>query len=161
MSVLDEPTEATRPRRVDLRFERSATHQYVAGLPSLKGTKKGNVKRKTDPIIAQDVYRARNYSDGMVASQEAALENLRYVRKQLEKEERQAKRIQDELYEWNTPRRWTPYNYHDTEAFLERRAEEMKDWNTTVGGHRASARKSYAQTQHSLRHSRPDGYHLE
>ena len=67
--------------------------------------------RHVSPIRVPEVRRARVYTDSMICSQETAMEHLRYIRRQLEKDDREIKMLQQSLDQWNYPRKWTPYNY--------------------------------------------------
>ena len=68
--------------------------------------------------IGDPVRRHRPYTDHMISNQETAIEHLRYVRRQLEKDDAELKKLQDQLNTWMYPRKWTPYNStnpHDRE----------------------------------------------
>jgi hypothetical protein len=49
----------------------------------------------------------------MVNDQKTMLANLRWLRREMEKEERQLKIMKDTLYNKSLPSRWTPYNHMD------------------------------------------------
>ena len=49
----------------------------------------------------------------------------RYVRRQLERDDRQLKLQLDEIHRWNYPRKWTPPNFVDTDNI---RGEAYNDY---------------------------------
>ena len=59
---------------------------------------------------AEKVENRKAYASIMVSEQETMLEHLRYARRQMEKDEKQLKEMQDYLYKKQMPRKWTPYN---------------------------------------------------
>lgn len=80
------------------------------------------VKRKQAkhyyPIRAEKIANPRAYASIMVSEQETMLAQLKYMRQQMEKEEKELKEMQDYIYKKSLPRKWTPYNrdggvYHD------------------------------------------------
>lgn len=75
----------------EYRYNRSQTRSYTPGLPMIKAY------RSYSPIRVHTPVRAKTYAKSMVNSQERALEHLRYVRRQLEKEDRQMKLLQDQM----------------------------------------------------------------
>lgn len=72
------------------------------------------VKRKQPkhyyPIRAEKVENGKAYASIMVSEQATMLEHLRYTRRQMEKDEKQLKEMQDYLLRKQMPRKWTPYN---------------------------------------------------
>ena len=65
-------------------------------------------KPKYNPRHAHHVRNPKSYASMLIADQEMMLANLRNVRRQLEKEDRQLRIMQQTLYNHDSPRKWTP-----------------------------------------------------
>ena len=71
----------------------------------------GYPKPMYDPMRSHTVHRPSHYAGGIVTSQEMMLQQLRWVRQQLDREDRELKQAQEYLYKAQAPRKYTPYNY--------------------------------------------------
>ena len=59
---------------------------------------------------AEKIEHGKAYASIMVCEQETMLAQLRHTRRQMEKDEKQLKEMQDYLFRKQMPRKWTPYS---------------------------------------------------
>merc|ERR1712002_482142 len=75
-----------------IRHYRSTANCYEPGLPSLRTT-------HVAPYIAPKIERGKNYTDNMIGTQQTSLENLRFAKRQLTKDDRELRKLQAEINE--------------------------------------------------------------
>ena len=73
------------------------------------------VIRYHNPYSLSTSVRGRQYASSVVASQETMLENLRYMKREMEREDRKITRFQREMLLSQHPRRWTDRNDANSE----------------------------------------------
>lgn len=77
---------------------------------------KADLKKKNTsyytPIKANPIRNGKAYASIMVAEQSTLLEQLRYTRKQMDKEDKELQKLADEINKSNMEKKWSPsYKY--------------------------------------------------
>jgi hypothetical protein len=70
-------------------------------------TAENKAARYHNPYSISPVIKGRNYARSIVSSQEMMLENLRFIRRQLEQDDRKLEIFQKNLYLDQYPKKWT------------------------------------------------------
>jgi len=106
--VMSEAATSEPAEKVDVRRSRIAfTHKFADDLPPLKPLKFTHVS----PAVAGPIHRSKNYTEALVCDQKIAMEQLRHIRRNLEREDRELRRLQLEFEQFRTPRKWSSTYY--------------------------------------------------